>query len=616
MRTGPWIFDADSGRWWVFPPAQAVLCALRPSEVRPLLCEVERAVDAGRWAVGLVSYEAAPGFDPAMRTQPPRPDLPLAWFYIGGPPTQTPRPPFRPLPLPPLRWSPLGGEAAYRQTVEEIRRRIAAGAVYQVNLTTRWRAPIVAPPAALLRHLWRAQPRSAATLIEAGEWAVASASPELFFQLDGNRIVSRPMKGTAPRGPDPDLDRAAAEALAGSGKERAENIMIVDMVRNDLGRIARPGSVRVERRFEIEGHPTVWQMTSTVAAETQAGLAEVFAALFPAASITGAPKIEAMRTIADLEPAPRGVYTGAIGFVAPGRRARFQVAIRTAVVHGRNRTAEYGAGGGIVWDSDPAREWAEALAKTRILVYRPPRFRLLETLRWDVGRGFRRPADHLRRMAGSAQLFGFRYDAGAALRALRDAARRWRTGPRKVRILVDRQGRCEVQSALLPAARRPWRLALAPWPVDPDSPFLRNKTTCRSIYDRARRSCPAADDVLLWNTRGELTESTVANLVLQFGRDRLTPPVASGLLPGTFRARLLAAGRIREAVLRRDDLDRADRIWLINSVRGWIPAQRVCPPGGGRSRPPCALPRPAETPSRDARRRPPRRRRCARRVCG
>ncbi|HUF77543.1 MAG TPA: chorismate-binding protein, partial [Thermoanaerobaculia bacterium] len=452
--------------------------------------------------------------------------------------------------------------------------------------------------------------------------AVCSVSPELFFSRRGRKLLCRPMKGTAPRGRSAEEDLGLAEELRRSPKERAENLMIVDMVRNDLGRIARPGSVRVRRLFAVERYATVQQMTSEVDAESDAGLAEVFAALFPSASVTGAPKVRTMELLAALETTPRGLYTGAIGYVAPGGEARFSVAIRTAWID-RGAAAgpsgdgarspgagdeqgpwlEYGTGGGIVWDSDPARELAETRTKALVLVRalegRPvaePALRLLETILWRPDTEFALLERHLARLAASAAELGFALDLDlvrsrlAALASELDARSRprWRL---RVRLLAGPAGELALEPRPLEPLRRPWTVALAAEPVDRRDPYLRHKTTRRELYERAlgearartvreigTREAPAApglDDVLLWNREGELTESTVANLVLRLDGRLVTPPAASGLLPGTFRAELLARGRVEEQALTVADLARAEAIYLVNSLRGWIPARLV-----------------------------------------
>ncbi len=412
------------------------------------------------------------------------------------------------------------------------------------------------------------------------------------------------MKGTAPRGRTPEEDLAAARALRASAKDRAENVMIVDMTRNDLGRVARPGSVEVRRLFEVERYPTLFQLTSEVAAETAAPLDELFAALFPCASITGAPKVRTMEILNGLESTPRGVYTGAVGLVAPGGRARFSVAIRTAHVApaagaGPGLCFEYGTGGGVVWDSSPAGELAESRTKALVLTRGEAPFELLETLLWEPRRGYRLLDRHLARLAASAEYFGFPLDVAAARRRLGELAAGLPARRHKVRLRCAPDGGLSLGAAPLDHRRHPWRVALARRPVDARDRFLFHKTTRRRIYEealdqaRAEAGAQGVDDVLLWNRAGELTESTVANLVLSLEGELLTPPVAAGLLAGTLRAELLARRRIRERRLVPADLARSDAIFLVNSLRGWIPARRVAARGEGEP------PRPAGEPPRE-----------------
>jgi para-aminobenzoate synthetase/4-amino-4-deoxychorismate lyase len=379
------------------------------------------------------------------------------------------------------------------------------------------------------------------------------------------------MKGTRPRHPDPTIDRDLAEELISSEKDRAENTMIVDMARNDLGRVADVGSVDTTALHTIESYPTVHQLTSTVVADTDASIAEIFAATFPGASITGAPKIATSRLITELETSPRGIYTGAVGLIEPGGDAEFNIAIRTAWVDRRTGLATYGVGGGIVWDSNETAEWEEAHDKARVLHRATRPFRLLETLGWDPGAGPILLDRHLHRLGESAAHFGFDCDIEEVRRRL--GAVRADTA-RRIRVLLAPDGALEVQVLDPPVpGNDPWLLALDSFPVASDDEFLRHKTTRRDRYDEARARFPDADDVVLWNERGEVTETTIANLVVETDGEALTPAASSGLLPGTLRAELLANRRIREAVLTLDDLHRADKIWAINSLRGWVPAK-------------------------------------------
>jgi len=363
--------DLRAGRAFTCPAPEAVLTAATAGEVLPVLEEVERATAAGRWAYGYLAYEAAPGLDADLVAHDPRPgDPPLAWFAVGGPPVAVepaaPGPPVR------APWRPDWSDAEHTRAVEAVRACIAAGETYQCNLTDRLRTTLRASPEQLYAALAGRQAGAFHAWLDLGEHVVVSASPELFVDWSGDALVTRPMKGTAARGRTPVEDAAAGERLRASAKDRAENLMIVDLLRNDLSRVARTGSVDVRSLFDLEAYPTVWQLTSEVVATARPGLGlvELLRALFPSGSVTGAPKLRTMGLIRELEPTPRGVYCGAIGFVGPadsGVRARFSVPIRTAVVHRATGSAVYGAGGGIVWDSDPAAERAELLAKAAVL---------------------------------------------------------------------------------------------------------------------------------------------------------------------------------------------------------------------------------------------------------
>ncbi len=399
--------DAASGRWLRFRHPVEILSAARAEDVLPRLREIENAV-AGRHlhAAGWISYEAAPAFDPALAVRPPGP-LPLLWFGLYENPEPVDLPPDAS--ALPNDWRADVAPDAYGRAFDQIKRHIRAGDTYQVNFSYRLRRDAFEQdPWQAFLALVDAQRPAYGAYVSAGPWRLCSVSPELFFRLDGARLESRPMKGTAPRGRSAAEDRAQLAALRACAKNRAENLMIVDMVRNDLGRVARPGTVQTVRLCEPEKFPTVWQLVSAVAAETDASVSEIFSAAFPPASITGAPKARTMQIIADLETSPRQVYTGAIGFLSPGRRAQFNVAIRTLLLNVRSRRAEYGVGGGIVWDSDRAAEQAECRTKARILS-RPPRppFSLLETMLWTPADGIRLCELHLARLRDSAEYFDY-----------------------------------------------------------------------------------------------------------------------------------------------------------------------------------------------------------------
>ncbi|HEX2254249.1 MAG TPA: aminodeoxychorismate synthase component I [Thermoanaerobaculia bacterium] len=629
-----------------------VLRADRVEEVVPVIAAAERAAGAGLHATGFVAYEAAPAFDPALVARPPRPGLPLAWFAVWRH-----REDVAPLAgLPELGvgrgsggaagdrarsgggdggagevaalgpWEPALSEAGHREAVVAVREHIAAGDTYQVNLTFPLRAAFRGDPATLYGRLCRAQRSAHCALFELDErFTLVSASPELFFRWRGDGLTLRPMKGTRPRGRWSEEDEGLAAELLASAKERAENLMIVDLLRNDAGRVAVPGSVRVERLFEVERYETVHQLTSTVEARTRPGttLVDLFRALFPCGSVTGAPKIRTMELIAGLEPAARGVYCGALGHVSPDG-ATFNVPIRTLLLDRQAGSVELGVGSGVTWDSEPAAEYAECLAKARFVRRDPQAFRLLETLLWEPAGGFFLREGHLARLAASARRFGFAFDLDAARSCLDRAVASGATaggaavrhgaagsqaaakqaggcpdgapvsvaelasalspatpatgnraagGPLRVRLTLGRGGDLEAESRPLAPLPEPVRVSFATAAVDAADPLLFHKTTRREGYERRAAARPDRHDVLLVNGRGEVTESTVANLVVRLDGELVTPPLASGLLPGVFRAELLRRGEVRERVLRRADVEHADEVWLVSSVRRWRRAE-------------------------------------------
>ncbi len=573
LPDAPCVLVQDGARFLAFESPLRVLEARDPAALLPVLSEADAALAAGRHVAGFLAYEAAAAFGLATRT--PDPDgPPLAWLGVFDAPREAewPRPPEEP----PAEagFAPALDAAGHAERLALVKRRIAAGDTYQVNLTFPMRAPLAEDPAALFARLLAVQRPLHAAWVDIGRFAIASASPELFFSRDADGwLRARPMKGTAPRGPTAELDELQVRALAASEKQRAENLMIVDMLRNDLGRVAEVGSVETHALFEVERYPTLLQMTSEVRARSRAPLSSLFAALFPCASVTGAPKKRTMELVAELEAAPRGVYTGAIGWAAPGGRTSWNVAIRTAVADRERGALSFGTGSGIVADSDAREEYAECLLKARILEEAP--FALVETFGLLPGEGFRRLDGHLARLAGSARYFGFPLEMRKVEEALRHAASKI-TGSARVRLLLQADGRVEVQAApLLPLPAKLPLVGLSARPVDPASVWLYHKTTRRKTYDEAAASRPDCDFVLLWNDRGELTESTIANVVVESGGQRLTPPVACGLLPGVERARAIAEGRVREGVVRITELRPGQRLWLLSSLRGAREARLV-----------------------------------------
>jgi para-aminobenzoate synthetase / 4-amino-4-deoxychorismate lyase len=545
-------------------------------EVLSSLTQVERAVEEGLYAGGFIAYEAAAGLDPVFKVHSGT-ALPLVWFGLFR--RKEPMAAFHHNPgsFSVGSWGASVTQEEYRERVSRIKEYIACGDTYQVNYTFRMRAGFEGDPWGFFLNLFEAQPSSQGAFIETEEWAICSASPEVFFQLDGNQLFSRPMKGTAARGLSFADDRLRMQALRISAKDRAENTMIVDMIRNDMGRIAEVGSVSVSSLFQVERYPTVFQMTSTVGARTNASFTEIIKAMFPCASITGAPKIRTMEIIRALESEGRGVYTGCIGSLEPGRRAKFNVAIRTAVIDRKKHEACYGLGGGIVWDSTQKDEYTECQTKALIITSARPEFELLETLLWESEKGYFLLDRHLWRLSESAEYFGFILD----LKAIRDrlAAEGERLGGQRsrVRLCVSRQGAIRIEP--FPMPQRPsdslWRVGLADRPVDRKNPFLFHKTTNRRVFQDARTESAEVDDVLLWNEFEQVTETRIGNIVIEKEGRLITPPVSCGLLPGVFRGELLSQGEIREGVVTLQDLRQAGKWFVINSVRRWMKAQLI-----------------------------------------
>ncbi|MEG1768207.1 MAG: aminodeoxychorismate synthase component I [Comamonas sp.] len=566
-----------------FGAPHQVWVAHAPGEVRAVLDAAEDAARAGAWCVGFVRYEAAAAFDPALVTHAA--DGPLAWFAAYSEA---------------LPWgddaAPQAGEAAridWRSTLArpafdaamaQIHEAIANGAFYQVNYTAPLHGELMrGTPEALFDALLRAQPQGYAACLDTGEEQVLSVSPELFFDWDGERILARPMKGTAPRGDTPEQDAALAQALRSAPKERAENVMVVDLLRNDLSRIAQPFSVKVPRLFHTQALPSVWQMTSDVQATTRAGtrLVDVFAALFPCGSITGAPKVAAMQMIHALEPQARGVYCGALGVLRPtgagGMHATFNVPIRTVVLRGTQ--AVCGIGSGITSGAQADGEWREWLHKSAFVERASAPFALLETLALEDG-AWRHLPEHLQRLQASAAHFSYPW-SGRVAQSLAAVAAAHPSGLWRVRLQLDAQGEAVAEAFACAPTPAPVRLQLAAAPLEDrwaHGQFVRHKTTRRAHYDAFTPSDPLVFDTLLFNEQRQITECTRGNIAALIDGRWITPPVACGLLPGVGRAVALQTERVSEAVLSLDDLPRVEAWAFLNSLRGWLAAELASAP--------------------------------------
>jgi para-aminobenzoate synthetase/4-amino-4-deoxychorismate lyase len=593
--------DARDRHSYLLKDPERILSASRLEEVPAILEEAAAWQARGSPVAGFLAYEAGYALEPAFASEVPEAfPFPLAWFgvYPGflrfdrlhgrwercG--TSAPEwtatveetPPPWSGPLDPRFSLP---EEEYADQVGKIRRRIAEGEVYQANLTGKFTFPFPGDPYSLYLRLRAAQPVPYGAFLRTGTACIVSQSPELFFRVRGGKIETRPMKGTAPRGLTEALDRKAARELKGDPKNRAENVMIVDLLRNDLGRVCRAGSIRVSRLFEVQRFRTLLQMVTTVSGTLlpEMTFPRLCRALFPCGSVTGAPKISAMRLLRRLEPEPRGVYTGAIGILLPGGDMAFSVAIRTVTV--QNGRAEAGAGGGIVWDSEPEGEFREVHQKARYLVDPQIDFELIETFLLTPEGGVRFLDLHLQRLSSSARYFGFRFRREEVLASLAPARLPRMPGRAggKVRLRLRRDGHVSTELLPVPAAGSaagPYAIAISRVAVSSRDPFVRHKTTNRAWRDDELRKARESgfDEVLFLNERGEVTEGAISNVFLEIRGRLSTPPAACGLLEGVYRRRVLSDRRRRasEQILFPEDLAGAGKIFLTNSVRGIVPA--------------------------------------------
>ena len=572
---------------------EEIVIARRPEEVEPALVRLAELACNGRHLAGHIAYEAGLALEPRLAALAPArtgASGPLLWFgaftsyteiAAEAVPAWLTAEAGGPCSVGPL--DPALSAADYGRAFAVLQERIAAGDIYQANLTFPLVGAWDGDPLALYARLRPAAAAGYGGVIHDGSHWLLSLSPELFVALKGERATVRPMKGTRPRHADPAADAAAAAELAAATKDRAENLMIVDLMRNDLSRVAAPGSVRVEAAYAIESYPTVHQMVTTVRAQLLPGRGalDLVHALFPCGSVTGAPKIRAMELIAQTERDARGPYCGAIGRIDPSGEAAFNVAIRTLrLAPGGNGSAGrpggravLGVGSAIVADSDGMTEWRECLVKGGFVRAAAGGFDLIETMAFAPDSGIALLDLHLERAKASAAELGFAFDRHAvrnAIQALCFAAE----APAKVRLSVARSGAYALELADLPAALpNPAVCAVLPLPVDPADFRLVHKTTDRAFYTAAQRAAAAAgaDEALLMRGDGLLTEGSFTTLFVERSGVLLTPPVHLGLLRGVLRRSLLESGRAREAEITLNDL--ADGFLIGNALRGLMPAR-------------------------------------------
>jgi para-aminobenzoate synthetase/4-amino-4-deoxychorismate lyase len=574
-------FDAENYLSFLFARPARILSASSD-----LFDEIEEALAAGAYVAGFLSYECGEHLQETGRLELQDSITPLAWFGVypkafifdhrtgkfqGESPdeflTENTQP-SRDFDICNLHFGIT--EKSYAQKIATIHEYIRSGETYQVNFTDRLQFDFSGSPEAMFAALLESQQVQYSAFLHGEGWHILSFSPELFFRRKDLRIVTRPMKGTARRGADIAEDETIAHWLQNDIKNRSENVMIVDLLRNDLGRICEFGSVQVDQLFAIEKYETLFQMASEISGTLRPGLrySEIFGSLFPCGSVTGAPKIRTMEIIQELEHAPRGVYTGAIGFFSPEREAVFNVAIRTVVLE--NNRGAMGVGSGIVIDSQAGEEFRECLLKSEFLTRRERPFQLLESILWNDG--YRLLPLHLERMESSATYFGFNFDRKTILAALEDTERQLPSGVRtKVRVLLERSGAVIITYAPAGEQMAMGKIMVSPIRVSSSDRFLRHKTTRRNFYDQQYQLAlwQGFADFLFLNERGEVTEGTISNVFVEKEGRWFTPPVTCGCLPGIYRRHLLESmPAAAEKTLHMEDLISADAVYICNAVRG------------------------------------------------
>lgn len=561
----------ESQTFFLDQPEKIIQCE-SAGEVDDLLTKVEEWIKNGYNAFGFLTYEAGYAFLPNL-PEPPRLTLPCAWFALSKdfqrelPPnfiTEAKQPAIHDLRLnQDLKF--------YEEALTRVKNYIWRGDTYQVNYTLRYNGQYDGSPHDLYSWLRMQQRVNYAALIETSEWAVLSFSPELFFRKNGKEILMRPMKGTAPRGRTLEEDYENAHKLRSSEKEKSENLMIVDLLRNDLGKICESGTVQVSASMEVEQYETLLQMTSTVSGVLNSNIttADVLRATFPSGSVTGAPKIRTMQIIDELEKRGRGIYTGAIGWWA-AEQSVFNVAIRTLFLDLQSGDLEMGVGSGILYEADIEREYRECELKAKFLTEAPPKFKLIETIRWE--HGYSHLNLHLDRMERSAQYFLFEFNRDDVEKAL--YANAPQVEHARVRLLIDEMGNKEIECHEIEIPKNPVRILISKYRTNPNDRFLYHKTTNRSLYDEELRTARTKGyfDVIFQNERDEITEGAISNIFVEKNGKLYTPPLNCGVLPGTYRRYILESSKwnAQEKLLTLKDLQNADRVYVTNAIQGML----------------------------------------------
>jgi para-aminobenzoate synthetase/4-amino-4-deoxychorismate lyase len=581
--------DQENYLSYLFSNPVAIITCFNLDAISPAFGKLEAFLDKGYWAAGFFSYELGYGWEDFKIKR--RFPFPLIWLGIFN----------RPLIFNHLEGrflNPLSGSLPankiispskyqikeirlneklpeYIRNIQQIKNYIAQGLTYQVNYTIKCRFKFQGSSFSLYQNLRNTQPVAYSSFIRDRRFSLLSFSPELFFRKQGRLIKVRPMKGTISRGRTEKEDRFKMKALRASQKDRSENVMIVDLLRNDLGRISEMGSVGTVRLYTVERYKTLFQMTSTIQARLKNDLSiyQLFKSIFPSGSVTGAPKIKTMQIIRELEKQERRVYTGAIGFFKPNRDAVFNVAIRTILLRGE--LGEMGIGSGIVYDSQPKREYKECELKALFFTQKRKEFQLIETMRWSKKTGFFLLPYHLDRLRSSAAYFNFSFNEEKIKQGLKRMSRCLNPGfAYRIRLLLFSEGQISLRYQCIKGIQKKYtpRITFARRIINSQDVFPYHKTTNRQFYNQEYRKAKRRGfyEVIFENERGEITEGAISNIFIRKGRTYYTPPISCGLLNGVYRRYFIKkkASLVKERVLQRRDLCQADAVYLTNAVRG------------------------------------------------
>ena len=568
----------------IFASPQRELVFYAGGKVEDFFLQIESELKKGNCLAGYFSYEFGYIFEPKLHRYLSASSLPLAWLGVFDKFQDKKEilSHHHPVLSPSWRRGKIVPSLSFKEYYchfQQIREYIADGESYEVNFTFRQRFDLRGSLASFFVDLRRAQPVKYLAFVNDGQRKVLSFSPELFFSRRQRTITVMPMKGTARRGRFIEEDNKIRSYLRNDEKNQAENLMVLDMLRNDLGRIAEAGSVKVKELFRLEKLRSLWQMVSVVEAclRIDVGYYDIFRALFPSGSVTGAPKVRTMEIIAEQEGERRGVYTGAIGYILPSQEAVFNVAIRTICLEGKKATL--GIGSGLVYDSTAAEEYKECLAKAAFLEKKLPPFSLIESLRLYQGQYFLLPL-HLRRLQESAAYFQIPYAAEKIENALFSlAVKLKRRRMYKVRLLLSQEGKLDITWQELRRLSLPLRVKISECCIDSENVFLYHKTTQRHLYQQELRKAQREgfDEVIFLNQQGEITEGSFTNIFLRQDGLIYTPPVRSGLLNGVLRRYLMEKGLVQEKRLSHTDMENCQGVYLGNAVRGLMPAEIFVP---------------------------------------